>query len=487
MATGYDQTTGDSFDTDTGEIHTMPSSKRHRTAEQVMQALSNKSAVYWAEMRQNIALARRADVLDERSIDSLLTELGDILDSGILNYPQTLQELGMKPEMTFRERKQCLGISDEGVLMEDDERRFIEHMAQKSHRTRKANWSWRIAQEAEEKQKLGWYPFFVTLTVDPLMANPRELWKEGKAFRKYIRVLAEVVANELGEPPPRKPPYRSESEYVTYCGVIEHGKSRLHDHGHFVIWLRAIPPHWRQCPNRGIRDPEKRSNNECIPMRSLWPWSLPGLSPALYFRTVGDIWSRKHNFVLPFDEKKRQPMKISVPRTAGVYITKYLSKEHKEWHHRMKATRNLGMKKLKWAISKLRDSQVEALTWRASSSDLNHTLLTIHSAPIGLVRLAAKQQEYLNKYRQRRLDLTTLLRSNSDMFMKMLSSVRSGARPDRMPSSQFFDWVGKFLPAPKGYCERRLIQAHKELEDIFPHQVMRVQHQPLGGNEIEHP
>ena len=80
-------------------------------------------------------------------------------------------------------------------------------------------------------------------------------------------------------------------------------------------------------------------------MRTFWKWSSPDLSPALYFRTIGDIWEKAYNFVLPL--KDGRPMKISIPRVAGHYITKYLSKEHKEWHHRMKATRNLGMKTLK--------------------------------------------------------------------------------------------------------------------------------------------
>jgi len=40
-------------------------------------------------------------------------------------------------------------------------------MKDKGDQVRKSNWSWRIAQEAQEKASAGWYPFFATLTLDP--------------------------------------------------------------------------------------------------------------------------------------------------------------------------------------------------------------------------------------------------------------------------------------------------------------------------------
>jgi hypothetical protein len=471
--------------------------------DKIEEALARKSENFWAKMRTNLSLMHRSDNVDELSIDLFKAELTDILDSGVLNYPDTLLSHGIEPDMSLRDRKHQLGLNILPREHRDDEQRFLRDMAYKADSMRKSNWSWRIGQEAVEKNMRDWHPFFVTLTIDPLKCDdvereiridgnrvvlpaysePSELWKKGREFRKYIRRLANVVCKELGHQPCHKPPYRPESDYVTYAGVIEHGKSREHHHGHFVIWLRAVPSCWRICPNKGRRT-EASTRNECLPMRDLWPWSLPGLSPALYFRSVGDIWERKYNFVLPLIDGK--PMKVSLPRAAGMYITKYLSKEHKEWHHRMKATRNLGMITIRKKIKTMSLDQLEALSWRPKTSRLNLSLMRTHTCPLGLVRYLAKRQIYLIQFRQNRLDLNNLLTTNTQTFTKMLSSVRSGARPDRMSSLQFFDWVGQFLPVEKGYCEKRIIEAHSELVKLFPPEKIRVQHVKLGANDIGH-
>lgn len=448
-----------------------------------IQSLANKSALYWASMRTNLQLAIRANI-DQITIDNIRQELSDILDSSILTYPSTLSQLGLDPDQSLIDRKKEFGIPLEGFETTQNEDRFIQSMAFKAANMKKANWAWRIGQESKEKHSLGWFPFFVTLTVDPSQTDPKELWQKGRAFRKYIRRLSNVVCKELGHPPAHKKPYRPESEYVTYAGVIEHGKSREHHHGHFIIWLRTIPASWRSDPNAGIRNPANRTKNECLPMRTLWKHSLPGLSPALYFRSIGDIWEKGCKFMLPL--KKGQPMRVSTAMAAGTYITKYLSKEHKEWNHRMKATRNLGLSKLLELVAGLPLETVGALTWRPKTSQLNHSLMLTHGIPQGLLRSVAKRQNYLIKYRRGLLDLTTLLQSNSQLFNKMLTSVRDGARPDRMPSSEFYDWVGRLLPAQRGYSEERLIEVHKIFSYGFPHTIEKTQHKKLGGNEIGH-
>ena len=471
-----------------GNISTAEPKISKRTGEQIQECFARKHANYFAKMRSNLALIHRSDTLDDLLVDHVRSELKSILDSGILTYPPTLELLGVNHKMTLDERKRALGVPLRSMNMSDLEQRFMENMAYKAEQCRKANWSWRIAQEAEEKQQLGWHPFFVTLTVDPKRTDPKTLWQEGREFRKYIRKLAKIVAKELKVPPPHKPPYKPESEFVTYAGVIEHGKSREHHHGHFCIWLRAIPSSWRICPNYGVRNPANCTDNECREMSTVWKWSSYDnetgryLSPALYFRSVGDIWSNEYNFVLPI--KDGQPMRVSTARAAGAYITKYLSKEHREWHHRMKATRNLGMRTL---IERIRDAHPaiqEALSWRAQDSQLNHSLMMTHSCPIGLVRSVAKRMHYLSRFRRNQLDLQDCLQSNGNVFIKMLSSVRAGHRPDRMRSSDFFDWVGKFLVEEKGYCKHRQIAAHVYLGQIFPHVVKAPPTKKLGGCNI---
>ena len=464
------------------------------------QSFANKHQKYWASMRTNLSLINRSEKYSENKIDQLRNELSDILESGILNYPQTLSQAKITPDMALKEKKELLGLRTIPLVRSVEEQKFLDDMAHKAYTTRQANWSWRIGEESEERQKEGWYPFFVTLTIDPLLCNgkerwvdyrkfpaydsPKQLWQDGREFRNYIRDLADMVAHQMGHNAPRKKPYKPESDYVRYCGVIEHGKSREHHHGHFLIWLRDIPPSWRTCPNAGIRNPAKRKNRECFPLRTFWQWSLPGLSPALYFRSVGDIWETKYNHVLPIDRKTGQAITVGTARQTGGYITKYLSKEHKEWKHRMKATRNLGMQRLKHVMKMLDPKIVEALTWRAENANLNTSLMRTHGVPLGMLRLEAKRQNYLIRFRSRQLTLTELLLNNSVVFNRMLTSVKDGARPDRMDSSAFFDWVGNCLPVQRGYCKERLIAAHCEMARYFPPNKHRHKHIKVPANEI---
>ena len=453
-------------------------------------AIANRAANYWAKMRTNLALAAKSDFVDDITIDHIRAELEDILDSGILSYPPTLEQLDINDEMSLQERKDAFGIRPSVGARTYNEEKFLEDMQHKTDQVRKANWSWRIGQEAQEKQVQGWHPFFVTLTVDPKRADPEKIWREGKEFRKYIRKLADIVCKEVGDPPCRKKPYRPESNYVTYAGVIEHGRSREHHHGHFMIWMREIPSSWKVCPNTTISNPANRVKNECKPMETIWehssydPLNGKSLSPCQYFRSIGDIWEQKYRFVLPL--RNGRAMKVNTPRIAGSYITKYLTKEHKEWHHRMKATRNLGMKTLRKVLKSMSQVHVSCLAMRPEKSSLNLSLMKIHSVPLGLVRSEAKRRKFLLEFRQRQLDLTDLLRNNSLVFTRMLRSVKAGARPDRMSSAEFYDWVGKFLPDQKGYSERSITVSHLLLQEHFPVAPPPVQHTKIGANDIGH-
>ena len=471
---------------------------------QTIETAANKDRAFWAHMRQNISLFNRGDYKhDSRLKDAVNRELADILDSRIITYPPTMLKLGIDGYMTLQQRKAALGVSTDRPMYSENEHRLLKLLKQKAENGRKANWQWRIAEEAEEKQRLGWYPFFITLTVDPNHArfgadhprhrkgvtDPESLWKDGREFRLFIRCLVNVVCEQLGHPPAHKKTanfgYRPESDYVTYAAVIEHGKSREHHHCHMLVWMREIPSKWKQCPNRQVVNPEKRIFNDCPSMRYAWKWSLPGLSKFNYYRTIGDVWSSKHAFRTPVKSETGQPIRIAPAKAAGRYITKYIQKDHKEWHHRVKATRNLGMKKLKQTISQLDPAVIGQLTHRPKTSNLLHSLSLIHSAPLGLVRLIAKQQHYLNLYKLNSLDLKKHLKPSSDAFMQMLRSARAGHRPDRMHSLAFFDWVNQFLPEESEYCEERLVEAHRKLSREFPRNTYKVEkHITIGGNNI---
>lgn len=444
----------------------------------LQQTFANKSHAYWATRRTELSLIERSIKTSETTHTQFISELSDILESGKLTYPPILNRLGISPEDSLKTKKAILGLRSFEPNYTEDQLKLIRHMKDSNQNTREANWKWRIANAAEEYQQKAWYPFFVTLTIDPNNHDAEAIWKEGRALRKYIRKLCNVVTHELGH----RPAHRSnipESEYIAYVGVIEHGKSRAHHHGHFIIWMREIPASWKLDPNRGIRNPAARNKRECEKMRTFWEYSLPGLSPALYFRSIGDVWSQLGHIV---PMQKGEAIHIGTPRQSGGYLCKYMGKDHKEWRHRTKATRNLGRTRLIQTIKSLTDQQVEALTWRPSTYSLNHSLKTIHTVPLGLLRQLAKQEHYLRQFRRNRLDLKTLTKKSSETFQNMLQNVLAGTRPDRMDSQQYYDWVGQFLPAVDGYCDQRLIGAHKKLSDTFPINHTRIKRITIPGN-----
>jgi hypothetical protein len=449
---------------------------------------------YWATARQNIALLNRAKI-PESTIDTVRAEYSDILESLILTYPPTLGLLDLHPDLSFQEKKAVLGLEQGQLSYTENEQKFMDQLKESQADIRKTNWKWRIAQEVEEKQLLGWYPFFVTLTLDPnkvekYYESTEDFWKKGKEFRRWIRKIADMSAQLEGHPPPRKKTkkfdYRPESDYVTYVGVIEHGKSREHHHAHVLIWIKNIYSHWKSDPNRYIKDPLKRNRRECKPLSAMWKWSLPGLSPANYFRTKGDIWSMlspAHG--IPVDKNTGKPIPVGGPKQAAAYVTKYIQKDHKEWHHRVKATRNLGMKKLIKTMNQLKIKQLEVLSWRPNNYRQHHLVSLIHSVPLGLVRSIAKRTHFVKRLEQKQLDFQSLMINNSGSFTRMLRSVRHGVRPDRMPLQDYYDWLCQHLPVQKGYCEEKQIQAHKLLSRIFPRNAIQVQPITIGANNSE--
>jgi hypothetical protein len=447
-----------------------------------------KAEQFWAEMRSTAYLFSKSTWPTAKQTANLISELGDILGKRILIYPKTFAEFGIGPQTPYSLKRQFLGLGNtfQNPNTEECDQRFLKFMANKASQAQKANWTWRITQEAKEKQNLGWYPFFVTLTVDPKMTDPETLWKEGREFRKYIRRLANISSALVGHPPPHKKTkeygYRPESDYVTYAGVVEHGKSQEHHHGHFMIWMREIPSHWKIDPNAG-RMRQYRHDRECKPMRTLWPWAIASQKPALYFRTKGDIWSKLGHCV-PNDKKTGLPIKINQVEAVGNYVTKYMQKGDKQWNHRMKCTRNLGMKMIQEFVNKLNRKTLEALSWKPANSKSLHSVSSIHSVPQGIIRSLAKRRIFVIDYKENRLDLRTLMKTNYEHYQRMLKSVRDGARPDRMPSQEFYDWVQQHQPETKGYCETRLIRSHKLLSKLFPRQKHKVSPVVLGANEI---
>lgn len=435
---------------------------------------ANKAARFVAEMRSNLALMDRSRELDRSLLSNARREAVHNLECKILNYPPSMVMAGLRPDMSFVDKKQVLRIPNSNRPHCPYEEEMDLTFSRAADANRRGNWMWRVGSEACEMSEAQWFPYFVTLTLDPNKVQDTEaFWRNlipGKNGAKgktplqwYLRKLTNVVCKELGHKPAHKTGV-SQSEYLRYVAVIEHGKSRKHHHLHGLFWLRAVPPSWRRCPNRNCRLAKHRIHNRCRPMEALWPYST-NQSPCKFFRHTGDVWS-KLGFINHLEKGK--PFKISPPMLAGVYLGKYMKKEDKEWAHRVKSTRNLGLQKLMLKLFKMRTDGLLPLTWRPRKYGTNISLRMIHSIPSGLLRRVARQVHFCKVWESDRLDCEKVLQKNSAPYLSMLESVRDGLRISRMPLPALYEWVTKHLPEEEGYCEKRLLRRHKVFQYMFP-------------------
>ena len=415
-----------------------------------------------AEFRSCLSLMRCSRAVSGAHLAAARAECSSFLARGILSYPPSLMSCGLRPDQTHLERREVLGLGPSFGSDDPECVRFQEMLATAGRRCLRSNWIWRIGQECRERALEGWFGFFVTLTVDPSrVADAERMWREGREFRRYIRRLGKVAARACGLPRAIHDG-ASVSDFVRHVGVIEHGASQHHHHMHLLIWMRDIPASWKRCPNRGIRAPADRVHDWCRPMATYWPNSLPGIGRAKFFRHEGDVWSRL-GFVLPYDSRRGRIVRVHPPEKAGLYVAKYLDKEDKVWTHRVKATRGLGLDRLLSWLRTAHLRKVEALTWRPLTYSLNTLVTTIHTVPLGLLRSLAKQELFCRRWVSNLLDFRKLLQPNCDSFGAMLKSVQDGARPLRMRSKAFYEWVTSHLPVPDGYCEDRYKRASVSL------------------------
>jgi len=441
--------------------------------------MSLKAMSYVSEMRSNLALMQRSKHVRSADLAAASAQVSSFLACRVLNYPPSMRDAGLRPDMTYQERKTALGIVSGGFPISDAESEFNSFLERSARKSRRAAWLWRIGSECEDMRDRGWFPFFVTLTVDPSrVADSEAMWREGTEFRRYIRRLARVSARACGMPRAIADG-ASCASFVRHVGVIEHGSSHHHHHMHLLIWMRDIPQSWKRCPNASVRDPRSRTHDWCRPMSTYWPNSLPGIGRAIYFRHEGDAWSRL-GFCLPVRKKTGKPLRVMPARAAGGYVAKYMEKGDKAWLHRVKATRDLGKARLRSLLHSLPAAKVEALMWRPRSFPLSVSLQTIHSVPSQLLRSMAKQVHFCRVWDSEQPAPRSWLQANGAPYKDMLQSVKDGMRPHRMSLAEFYDWVTQFLPAPSGYCEKRLQRAHCSLIGDFPAE-MRRQVSHLGG------
>lgn len=427
-----------------------------------------KAMNYCAMLRSRLRLVERSPIVHTSTLANVRAECTHFLEYNTLHYPPSLERIGIPEQLSYAECKEALQVHSD-FDMNERQIAYQKWMAAKQADAQTAKWRWRIGQHAEEKQAAGWYPFFVTLTLDPMKItrwkDGQDFWQNSGEWQKYLRRVSKHVTKTLGH----RPYWKTNtplSEYLTYAAVIEHGKKRTHHHVHAILWLRAIPEGWKRDPNEGIKLPSQRFRRECKGLTACWNWST-GQSPALYFRSQGDVWQQLGH-ATPVRQGMTTAIKLAPPMLSGLYLAKYMGKEHKEWNHRIKCTRGIGMESLKKLLETMSIEELRTLSLRPSNLNSLLSLSTIHTVPIGLLRSAAKTILFCKEWASGLRDTETLLRHNSGPFLRMLLDVRRGTNPLTMPSTLFYDWVSQFLPDPIEYCDHALLEAHEKIGEVFP-------------------
>lgn len=422
-------------------------------------------AAFFSQVRTDLQLVEQSGLFSADYKAQVRDECERGLDTLNLIYPPTLERLGFERGMPYKARRALMDLAVVGKQPTDAETRLLEWFSDGAASSRKAAWQWRISQEAVQMDQRGWFPFFVTLTVDPRKYDGYEIFgPKSRHWQRYLRRVCNVVTKALGHRPAHKtntPP----AEYMRYVAVVEHGQSGFHHHAHALIWLREIPDEWKLCPNRNVRG-DRAIHRRCKALETLWPYCISSTRPALYYRSVGDIWSRLGH-VYPLDANTRRPMVVRPPEAAGAYLSKYMQKGSRKWKHRTKATRSLGLRNLIQFLNLLPMKMLDQLARRPQSHSHCHILTTTQTVPTGLLRSKAKWHRYCR--RMSSWTIVELLEPTMKPWKDLCASVNSGMKPWRLPSEERFDWVQSLLPPEKiAYSEDDFFNALEHLMDVFP-------------------
>lgn len=351
-----------------------------------------------------------------------------------------LHKIGFSFDMTYAEKKQRLGIQDRTTLPDRYEDELGIWFNEATTRAQVREWRYRVATECQHLRRKGWYPFFLTLTLDQNRLgdwnyDKQAFWQEGSAWKKFKQDMVDIVATSCNVP--LREARSDPSSYVRYAAALEHGKSGDHHHSHVLLWMREIPENWKKCPNRHITD---KTYTQCWPLKAYWPW---GHAKMDYFRTQNDIWSDL-DFVYP------SVMKDAMPDfNAGNYLTKYLNKEEKSWDHRFRTTRNLGLQTL---VNKVRSLNSEKLLQLMTHPPTLQILIKATrniSEPLRAIRRIARRELLRRLYTERKVCLSTIkliTRSSPDIWLDCLADFRSGVMTTGSDLSERYTWLVSKIP-----------------------------------------
>ena len=313
--------------------------------------------------------------------------------------------------------------------------------------SRAQHWRYRVTVESEEMARLGWFPLFVTLTVDQKRFRPSEVMESGAWNRFKARIFEKV---RIAGGKRRDTPV---SQYGRYFAVIESGDSGYHHHLHAVIWVRFLPG--------DISDPTcgglYKRHVDIRPFSSFWEFGFAEVKAI--WQTGACPW-RKIGWVTP--TPKGRPQKVSAPGATGAYICKYLDKQKdgEEWHYRTRNTRNLGLQEIQKVTTTLSVGQLILTQFKPGYDQvLAHSIS--HRIPMTLLRQHSRRElcrRSMTSLRLRSLLAKHSIRPQVMPFVAMQESVQDGHQPWLMVSRQRYEWLLSCLdPKTTGHSDKHEI------------------------------
>lgn len=254
-----------------------------------------------------------------------------------------------------------------------DETVFFDLLASGSAEARAAAISWRAGQEAETCEALGWFLIMDTMTFDTLDDIEERAVSEWTRYKKSIE-HAVLVSTGL-------PRDTRRCEYAKHICCVEEGEKNGRVHLHCLWFVKNIPNSWKHDPNANLKLATRR---EITPMKSYWD---EGFSTPVAVRTGPDDSWAKLGWRWPL--KDGQPLKVSGPKGAGSYISKYLNKE-RSFQWRIRITRNLGLKQLQQALTQVPARYLRPL----STTPLLPMWCRTGTIPRPLMKTAAKRERF---------------------------------------------------------------------------------------------
>ena len=340
---------------------------------------------------------------------------------------------------------------------------LLENLRLMSVSSRKASWVSRVSAEAEEANDNGWYMIFDTLTVNRDIACPYKVFANGMEFSKYIQRVEEVVRQACGYSQAHRggPPRRS---YARHFCRFEQGTEGRNPHGHVVWFLQDVPEEWKVDPNLKLHDPRKQ---EIEGMKQMWPW---GFSTPKAVRCRGDVWSDKHRWKWPIKQDGSR-LALNGPDVCGRYVAKYLSKGDCElkWTQRVKATRGLGLSRLRQALKMLSTRLLRGLA--CPSLPMHQATQHLFRIPynLSLLRKEALLERASRCLAGRTSQMVSLIlnQQNNATLLGWQDGLQTNPRPWLIGSSFFVEWMLKCRGTRTIVSGERENAAFKAIADIL--------------------